>query len=102
MRVSKKYIAGGLNNIDRENAKFLFIINGKGKYGNGEPWDDYDRECARHLGMFIEKSSYANTPNYIDDTLVFHYNGNCYPSISKWRDEMNSVYDYWRKKRKKK
>ena len=102
MRVRKIYKAGGLNNLDRENSKFLFVVNGKGKHGNGIPWDDNERKYAEHLALFIEKNSYANTPNYIDDTLVFYYNGNCYPDISAWRDEMNSVYDYWRKKCKSK
>ena len=95
MRVKKKYIAGGLSDSDRENARFLFIVNKKGKYGNGKPWNDDDRECVENLALFIERNSYANTPKYEEDTLVFYYNGNCYPDVSAWRDEMNSVYRYW-------
>lgn len=100
MRVKKMYKTGGLKNSQRENAKFMFIVNKKGKHGNGKPWNDDERECAENLALFIERNSYANTPKYEDDTLVFYYNGNCYPDVSTWRDEMNSVYSNWLKKLK--
>ena len=92
MRV--KMIYEGRND-DYRASVFNFVINGKGDYGNGEPWNDEEEAVAASLAKYISENSNSPDPVFEGYTVWFCYEDKY--GVMDWKEEVMDAYREWKK-----
>lgn len=92
-----KMIYEGKNDYNEYSA-FVFVINGKGDFGNGEFWTDEEYEVAKSLANFIKRNTYSTEPIFEGDVVSFCTTDK--HGITEWKKEIKEAYREWKKLQK--
>ena len=91
-------------NADSQYSTFVFTVNGKGDWGNCEPWDEADDLVAFDLANFIPdyliECGYDGelTTAFFEGDVVWFCNKDDW-GVGEWKETVEAAYREWKQQR---
>ena len=79
---------------DSDYSTFVFVINGKGDWGNGELWNDEEWRVAQSLANYISENTCSPEPVF-EGYAVWLCNKDKY-FVTEWKEEVKQAYRDWK------
>ena len=85
---------------------YVFVINGKGDWGNGEFWSEEENVVASDLGNFVkryveeETGSKMDSPLYEGDAVWLFCPKDPCLTVGEWREAIDEGYRQWKASRR--